>query len=117
MTVTSLKYLGWVLTDSDDYWTEVVGKIRKSWNIWARLVRIMGREGASLWVSVIFQDGGAGGSFIWVGDVRADPLHETGPGKFLAQGRQENYGEAAESMREWGMGVTTAGDINGGGRV
>ena len=86
MTVTSLKYLGWVLTDLDDYWTEVVGKIRKSWNIWARLVRIMGREGASLWVSVIFQDGGAGGSFIWVGDVGADPPYGTVPGKLQAHG-------------------------------
>ena len=36
----------------------------------------------------VFQDSGAGGSFIRVGYVCADPLHETGPGKFPAQGRQ-----------------------------
>ena len=65
----------------------------------------------------IFQDSGEGGSFIRVGDVCADPLHGTGPGNFPAQGRQENYGEASKLMREWGIGVPTAGDINGGGRV
>ena len=64
-----------------------------------------------------FQDSGAGGSFIRVRDVCADPLHGTGPGKFPAQGRQDNYGEAAKLMREWGIVVPTAGDISGGGRV
>ena len=64
-----------------------------------------------------FQDSGAGSSFIRVGDVCADPLHGKGPGKFPEQGRQENYGEASKLIREWGIGVPTAGDINGGGRV
>ena len=64
-----------------------------------------------------FQDRGTGGYFIWVREVCADPLNGTGPGKFPAQGRQENYGEAAKFMRYWGIGVPTAGDINGGGRI
>ena len=64
-----------------------------------------------------FQDGDVCGSFIRVGCVHADPLHGTGPGKFPEQGHKENYGEAAESMREWCMVVTTTGDINRGGRV
>ena len=50
-----------------------------------------------------FQDSGSGSSFIRVGDVCADPLHGTGPGKFPSQGRQENYREAAKLMREWGI--------------
>ena len=54
VTVNSLKYLVQVLTDLYDYWTEVVGNIRKYWKRWARLARIMGQEGASPWVSGIF---------------------------------------------------------------
>ena len=56
MTVNSLKYLGRVLTASDDYWTEVVGKIRKSWKSWARLMRILGQEVTSPWVSGMFSN-------------------------------------------------------------
>ena len=71
----------------------------------------------SMGLGYCFQDSGAGGSFIRVRDVCADPLHGTGPGKFPAQGRQENYEETAKLMREWGIEVPTSRDINGGVRV
>ena len=45
-TVKSLKYLGRLLTASDDECPEVVGKLRKYWKRWALLLRIMVREGA-----------------------------------------------------------------------
>ena len=41
--VLDLKYLGRVLTASDDYWTVVVVNLRKSRSQWARLPRILGQ--------------------------------------------------------------------------
>ena len=64
-----------------------------------------------------FQGGGAGGYFVWVGDVGVEPPHGTGSGKFLAQGRHEDYGEAAKATGRWGIGGTTVGESNGGGGV
>ena len=54
VTVTSFKYLGWVLTAADDNWPEVVENLCKARKIWARLARILGWEGASPRVSGIF---------------------------------------------------------------
>ena len=42
-TVTSLKYLGRIMTASDDDCTAVVGNLRKARKIWASLSRILGR--------------------------------------------------------------------------
>ena len=41
--VLELKYLGRVLTASDDYWTVVVVNLRKLRSQWARLPRILGQ--------------------------------------------------------------------------
>ena len=46
--VTELKYLGRVLTNTDDDWPAVAGNIRKARASWGRLARILGREGADL---------------------------------------------------------------------
>ena len=32
------------MTSSDNYWTEMVGKLGKTSKIWARLLRILGKE-------------------------------------------------------------------------
>ena len=53
-SVTSFKYMGWVLTASDDDWPEVVGNLKKARNSWSRLTRILGREGANPRVSGVF---------------------------------------------------------------
>ena len=58
--VTSFKYLGGVITTGEDNWPAVVGNLRNAWKIWARLARILGREGEDLKVSgmlfkVVFQ--------------------------------------------------------------
>ena len=42
-TVTSFKYMGWVLTEADDDWSEVLCNLRKAWNIWAWLASILVR--------------------------------------------------------------------------
>ena len=52
--VTEFKYLGRVLTNTDDYWPVVDGNIRKAWASWGRLARILGREGADLKVTHSF---------------------------------------------------------------
>ena len=42
--VTSFKYLGWIITESDGDWTEVVGNLQKARKSWAQLLRILGRH-------------------------------------------------------------------------
>ena len=61
------------------------------------MARILGRGGrhpTGLWG--VLQGGGAGGYSIQVGDVGAEPPHGKVPGKFIAQGRQADYGEIAK---------------------
>ena len=52
--VTEFKYLGRVLTNTDDDWPVVSGNIRKAQANWGRLARILGREGADPKVSRSF---------------------------------------------------------------
>ena len=63
----------------------------------------------------VVQGGSAGGYFIWVRDVNADPPHRTGPGKLPAQGFQVGNAEADGATGGCGLGVPTAGDSDGGG--
>ena len=44
--VTEFKYLGRVLTNTDDDWPAVAGNIKQARENWGRLARILGREGA-----------------------------------------------------------------------
>ena len=44
-TVTSFKYLGRILTITDNDCPEVIVNLRKLWNIWDRLSRILGWKG------------------------------------------------------------------------
>ena len=52
--VTEFRYLGNVLTNTDDDWPAVAGNIRKARKNWGRLARILGREGADPKVSRSF---------------------------------------------------------------
>ena len=45
-SVTELKYLGIILTATEDNWPAVVGNLRKARRSWGRLSRVLGREGA-----------------------------------------------------------------------
>ena len=51
---TSSKYLGRKMMALDDDWTVVVGNLRKARKIWARLSRILGRDGVNQRVSGMF---------------------------------------------------------------
>ena len=52
--MTEFKYLGRVLTSTDDDWMAVTSNIRKAQANWGRLARILGREGADPKVSRSF---------------------------------------------------------------
>ena len=52
--VTSFKYLGRVISASDNDWPEVVRNMKKARAVWRRLKRIIIREGATPWVSGFF---------------------------------------------------------------
>ena len=43
--ITSFKYLGQIIMAADDDWPAVVRNLRKSRREWARLTRVLGREG------------------------------------------------------------------------
>ena len=53
-TVSEFRYLGRLLTATDDDWSAVAGNIRKSWVSWGRLAQVLGREGADPKVSRSF---------------------------------------------------------------
>ena len=52
--VTEFRYLGKVLTNTEDDWPALAGNIRKARVSWGRLVRVLGREGADPKVSRSF---------------------------------------------------------------
>ena len=52
--VTEFRYLGRLLTATDDDWPAVAGNIRKARVSWGRLARVLGREGADPKVSRSF---------------------------------------------------------------
>ena len=55
LTLVSLfKYLGQVLTASDNDWTVLMGNLRKACMNWAKLLRVLGRKVANTWVLGIF---------------------------------------------------------------
>ena len=45
-SVTEFKYLGRILTATDDNWPAVVGNLGKARRSWGRLSRVIDREGA-----------------------------------------------------------------------
>ena len=52
--VSEFRYLGQLLTATDDDWPTVAGKIRKVQVSWGQLARVLGREGADPKVSLSF---------------------------------------------------------------
>ena len=52
--VTSLKYLGRVISATDNDWPAVVRNLAQAKKIWSRMSRILSREGAAPWVSGLF---------------------------------------------------------------
>ena len=52
--VTSFKYLGWVISETDNDWTAVVRKLAQAKTVWSRMSRILSSEGATPWVFGLF---------------------------------------------------------------
>ena len=52
--MTAFKYLGRILTATDNDWTAVVRNLGKARGSWGRLSRVLGREGADSKVSTEF---------------------------------------------------------------
>ena len=52
--VMEFRYLGRVMTNTDDDWPAVAGNLRKARVTWGRLARILGQEGADPKVSINF---------------------------------------------------------------
>ena len=52
--MTAFKYLGRILTETDDDWPAVVGNLGKARRSWGRLSRVLSREGADPKVSRVF---------------------------------------------------------------
>ena len=52
--VSEFRYLGRLITATDDDWSAVAGNIQKARVIWGRLARVLGREGADPKVSQRF---------------------------------------------------------------
>ena len=53
-TMSEYKYLGRVLTASDDYWSAVVANLSKAWRRWEQLSGILERGGTDPWTSGTF---------------------------------------------------------------
>ena len=53
-TVTEFRYLGRLLTATDDDWTAATGNIKKERRRWGRLARVLFREGEDPKVSRTF---------------------------------------------------------------
>ena len=53
-TVTLFKYLGRVMTVGGDEWPAVVVNLRKAWNSWTHITRILIQEGVDPRISTMF---------------------------------------------------------------
>ena len=62
-----------------------------------------------------FKGGRPGGVAFRVGDVGPDPPYGASPGQFPAQDRAMDHRDEDEEVGGWGVVVSSAGDIDGGG--
>ena len=54
-TMNSFKYLGQVISETDDDWPAVVRNLARAKTVWRRMSYILSREGATPWVSVFLR--------------------------------------------------------------
>ena len=116
--VTSFKYLGSVLSTSDDNCPAVVHNLWRAHQKWARLSRVLSREGSDArTLGRIFCGGGSGGHALWVGDVGNDTMHWEGFGQIPPQGGPKADRETTPERTGLWMGVSPTGGTDGGGRI
>ena len=78
--VTSFKYLGWVISATDDDCPSVVRNLARAKAVWRTMLHIIIREGATPWVSGLFLGRGLGDTNIRSGYLGGHPPPEQGPG-------------------------------------
>ena len=79
-SVLEFKYLGRILTATDDDWPAVVGKLGKVKRSWGRLSRVLSRKGTYPKVSRAFYIAVTQAKFaLWFGDVGVDDADGKGP--------------------------------------
>ena len=101
--VTEFKYLGRVLTNTDDDCPAVAGNIRKSWANWGRLTGILGREGADPKVSRSFytavtQQVILFGAELWVLTKDMESALEGVQGRFIIFGKDSRLCPKEEDL-------------------
>ena len=102
-SAASFKYIGRVLSASDDDWPAVVRNLRGARQKWARLSRVLGREGED-----------EGGSEVLVRDVGNDTAHWEGVGRIPPQGGPQTDGTEISEVEGWEVGVPPSGGSDGG---
>ena len=123
-SVSEFKYLGIILTATDDDWPAVVGNLRKARRSWRRLSRVISREGAGPKVSRVFyiavtQAVFLFGSETWVLTARMEKALDSFQSRVARKitGRQPRqrkdrnlfYPQLAGVMKETGMvGIQTS---------
>ena len=117
--VTSSKYLGRVLLVADNDWPEVVRNLRKARKKWARLMRVLGTDGADartsghIYLAVVNF-----GNVVRVGDVGDELPYWEGVGRIPPQGGPQADREATSSREVQCVDITpNGGRDDGGGTV
>ena len=116
-SVTSLKYLGHIITSLDDAWTKLVGNLHNLRKIWLRLSIILRMDGGKPRVlGMLYKGGGADSTYFWVVYLGDDPPHGTVHWGVSTQGSYMDHWEVAPAVSVRKLVVPTFGDGNAGGR-
>ena len=117
-TVTSFKYLGQILTASDDDWPAVVGNLRKARKSWTCLSRFLLREEVNLSLSGMFFKAVVQallllGEEMWV----MTPHVGWALGGVPTQGSTTDHGEAAPEVSGRELVISTSVIVNAGSGI
>ena len=115
--VSEFRYLGRLLTATDDDWPVVAGNIRKAQVSWGRLARVLGREGGRpKGVTEFLYCCDTAGPPLRGGDVGIDAEDGICPGRLPGQGSKVSDRKAAPPGEGWKMVLPiSGGGFEGGG--
>ena len=115
--VSSFKYLGQVLTVSDDDFPAVVANMRKVWWKWGHMSRISFQEGGRLQeLQNLLQGGSTSGALIWIRDVGNEPPDQPNHGVFPPQGGPLSVEDATAVQHRGDVLVYKSDGVNDGSR-
>ena len=111
----SLKYLIWVLLESNGDWLEVVHNLSKLWSKSVQLPRVMVREGLDARTLVMFYvTVFSGTNYLQVGDFGYVPAHWQNSGQVPSSGGLHTYGTEAKEAAGWDVVLPPSGGSDGG---